>query len=80
MILDELCDLDLWAHPWPWPWIFEVKFWNNCALGIVCLIDVKRKGSKSIRHSTDYVTLPFDHTVTLKFEIVLFQEWGAYLT
>ena len=22
-ILGELCDLDLWPHPWPWPLIFQ---------------------------------------------------------
>ena len=29
---------------------FKVKFWNNCVTDIVGLIDVKRKGSKSIRY------------------------------
>ena len=43
-ILGELCDLDLWPHPWAWPAIFKVKFQNSCISGIVIwLMWTKRK-------------------------------------
>ena len=66
---------------------FKVKFWYTCISGIVGLIDVKQKGSKSVRYWADYMTLPFDHihdldleVSTSKFEIVLFQEREGLLT
>ena len=33
-ILGELCDLDLWPHPWPWPCSFKVKVLNSLIWGI----------------------------------------------
>ena len=32
-ILGELCDLDLWLHPWLWPCIFKVKVSNSLIAG-----------------------------------------------
>ena len=85
LILDELCDLDLWPHPWPE--IFKVKFSNSCISGIVDLIDVKRNEMKSIRYWVDFMTLPFDHTHDLDLEVLRskiekasFQEWDGLLT
>ena len=49
-LLNQLCDLDLWSHPWPWPWILKVKFWNSCISGIGGPIDMERKGCHSIIH------------------------------
>ena len=43
-ILGQLCDLDLWHHPWPWPWIFQgqiLKYMIMSMSGIVCQINVK---------------------------------------
>ena len=55
--------------------------------GIVGLIDVKQKGSKSVGYWANYVTFPFDHTHDLglnfsrsKFEIALSQESEGWLT
>ena len=33
-ILGELCDLDLWPHPWPWPCSFKVIVWNSLKWGV----------------------------------------------
>ena len=49
-ILGQLCDLDIWPHPWPWSEHFKVKFWDSSAIG--GLMDVKQKGSKSFGHWT----------------------------
>ena len=49
-ILGIKCELDLRPHSCPWAWMFrKVKFRNSCISGIVGLIDVKWKGSESIR-------------------------------
>ena len=47
-------------------------------------IDVKRKGGASVGYWANYVTLTYDltHDIDLvvsrsKFEIALFEEWGA---
>ena len=52
--------------------------------GMVGPIDVKRKGCASVGYWANYVTLTFDLTHDLylvvsrsKFEIALFEEWGA---
>ena len=66
---------------------FKVKFRNSSISAIVCLIDVKWKGSKIIGYWADCMTLPFDHTMTLTFmfqgqesEIALSEEWDRQLT
>ena len=69
----SLCDLDLWPHPWTWPWIFQG------------LIDVKRKGSESVRYWAGHMAWPVEHThdlnvSKLKFEIALPQERKGRLT
>ena len=46
---------------------FKLFFLNSYISGIVGLFDVKRKGSKSVRHWADYITFPFDHTHDLDF-------------
>ena len=62
---------------------FEIK---NCISGIVGLVDVKWKSSKSVRYWNSYMTLLFDHThdldleVSRLFEIALLQGWGGRLT
>ena len=38
MILSQLCDLELWLHPWPWPWIsqgqiLKLLYIKNCWSG-----------------------------------------------
>ena len=44
---------------------FKVKCWNSCISGIVGLIDGKWK----VNEMLDYMTLPFDHTDGLDFEV-----------
>ena len=52
-ILGELCDLDLWPHPWPWTCSFKVKVWYSLIWGMG-LIDMKWKGCESIIHDHDH--------------------------
>ena len=33
-ILDKLCDLSLWPHPWFWHWFFKVKILNSLISGM----------------------------------------------
>ena len=61
-ILGELCDLDLWPHPWAWPLIFQSPISQYLYLRNCYLIYVKQKESKSIRYLADCMVLPFDHT------------------
>ena len=58
-----------------------------CISGIVCLIDVKWKGSKLIGYLSDCMALPFDHTHDLDLgvsrsesELALSREWDGQLT
>ena len=46
-MLDTLCDLELWLHPWPWPGIFKGEF-RNCRISEVGgSIDMEQKGCGS---------------------------------
>ena len=42
-VLSELCDIDLWPHPWSWPLIFQGQTQNSCISGIVIWCETKRK-------------------------------------
>ena len=48
-LLGQLCDLDREPHQWAWIWNFQVQVLKYI-LGIVGLIDVKRKWRKSIAY------------------------------
>ena len=43
----------------------KVKFPYSCISGFVGLIDVKQKGSESLRYWAEYMTLPFDRSEDL---------------
>ena len=88
----EARQLDTGSTMWPRsltsPMTLTVKFsrsnFERALSGIVGLIDVEQKGSKSIGCWTNYVTFPFNHTHDLghkisrsKFEIALSREWEA---
>ena len=47
-MLDPLCDLELWPHPWPWHWIFTCSL-SNFKIAVfpewvVCLILWNERG------------------------------------
>ena len=58
---------------------FMIKFWNGCISGIVGLIDVKWKESKSIGHWAYYLIMAFDHTHDLGLELLGSKFEIAYL-
>ena len=67
-----------------WMCFFKVKHAIGHISGMVGPIDVKRKESAWVGYWVNYVTLTFDLTHDLdlvvsrsKFEINLFEEWGA---
>ena len=63
---------------------FKVKHFSGHISRMAGPIDVKRKGEASVGYWVNYVTLTFDLTHDLdlvvsrsKFQIALFEEWGA---
>ena len=58
---------------------FKVKFRNSCIFGIVGLIDVKWKRSKSIGYWADCMTLPFDHIWSWSWSLK-FRVWNSLIS
>ena len=68
-MLHPLCDFQLGPQRLPWPWIFKVKFWKCYISGMGWLIDLERKGCKSIECWTHGVTfnVHLNHDLDLGF-------------
>ena len=60
-IQDQLCDIDLWSHPWHCPCIFQGKNCNSCISESVGMNDeTKRKRGSAV------------NTSILRFRVVLY--------
>ena len=71
-MLGQLCDPELWLHPW----IFKIKFLNSCISGMGRSINMDFIGCW-----THYVTLKNDlHPGFWRsnFETAVFQEWQGW--
>ena len=49
-VLDPVCDLDLWLHPWPWPWIFKIQ--QSVAFSSVLLNKTAKDWSNTLPHKS----------------------------